>query len=391
MNKFIKKLIMFSTTLVVAVGCLSLSASGVLNVHAAGDAGITGGNATSGNSTAGNATSGNAQDNQNNQNNQGDQKPLTHAHIAGKAVMENVIEATATTDGSYDEVRYCLLCKEEISRTKKITPATGSVNPDVVEAVVVNSKGKQAVVTATAVKNDAGILTGYTVVTKVSEAAKNTSFVVTAKQDITGKTLSATAEIVRSSADGNLVIAGSVLDQIKEAAGKGVRVDVSAKAVDSAGKTLYTVKGTTASLKKGTKLKMYRVDVKTGAYIAVNNKTYTVNNVGSVTVPKLAKATYQLVTNKEATAIKEDLKKTIALKKAFVNVTVGNTTTLAFKDTLDTRSVKSVTYSSSDTKIATVDKTGKVTAKKKGTAVISAKVVLKDGATKTVSETVIVK
>lgn len=391
MNKFIKKLIMFSTTLVVAVGCLSLSASGVLNVHAAGDAGITGGNATSGNSTAGNATSGNAQDNQNNQNNQGDQKPPTHAHIAGKAVMENVIEATATTDGSYDEVRYCLLCKEEISRTKKITPATGSVNPDVVEAVVVNSKGKQAVVTATAVKNDAGILTGYTVVTKVSEAAKNTSFVVTAKQDITGKTLSATAEIVRSSADGNLVIAGSVLDQIKEAAGKGVKVDVSAKAVDSAGKTRYTVKGTTASLKKGTKLKMYRVDVKTGAYIAVNNKTYTVNNVGSVTVPKLAKATYQLVTNKEATAIKEDLKKTIALKKAFVNVTVANTTTLAFKDTLDKRSVKSVTYSSSDTKIATVDKTGKVTAKKKGTAVISAKVVLKDGATKTVSETVIVK
>ena len=45
------------------------------------------------------------------------------AHIEAAAVRENETAATCTTDGSYDEVVYCTVCKAEISRTKNITKA----------------------------------------------------------------------------------------------------------------------------------------------------------------------------------------------------------------------------------------------------------------------------
>lgn len=60
---------------------------------------------------------------------------------------------------------------------------------------------------------------------------------------------------------------------------------------------------------------------------------------------------------------------TVKLNKKKVTVYVGQTTTLKITGT-----GKKVTWSSSDKKVATVSKKGKVTAKKKGTATITAKV-----------------
>jgi len=47
------------------------------------------------------------------------------AHTPGEAVQENVVNATCTTAGSYDEVVYCSVCHEELSREAKTVPATG--------------------------------------------------------------------------------------------------------------------------------------------------------------------------------------------------------------------------------------------------------------------------
>ncbi|MCD7769236.1 MAG: LPXTG cell wall anchor domain-containing protein, partial [Oscillospiraceae bacterium] len=47
-------------------------------------------------------------------------------HTAGEAVKENVVEATETKSGSYDEVVYCTVCGGEISRKTVTVPATGS-------------------------------------------------------------------------------------------------------------------------------------------------------------------------------------------------------------------------------------------------------------------------
>ncbi len=48
-----------------------------------------------------------------------------NAHTPARAVQENVIDPTCVAAGSYDEVVYCADCHKELSREKKITPATG--------------------------------------------------------------------------------------------------------------------------------------------------------------------------------------------------------------------------------------------------------------------------
>ncbi len=51
-------------------------------------------------------------------------------HTPGTPIQENVVNATATQMGSYDEVFYCTVCHTEISRTKKDLPI-GSITPPV--------------------------------------------------------------------------------------------------------------------------------------------------------------------------------------------------------------------------------------------------------------------
>ena len=46
-------------------------------------------------------------------------------HTPGTAVRENVIAATCTVNGGYDEVVYCVNCPAEVSRTHVKTPAAG--------------------------------------------------------------------------------------------------------------------------------------------------------------------------------------------------------------------------------------------------------------------------
>ena len=46
-------------------------------------------------------------------------------HTAGEAVKENEIKATCETEGSYDEVVYCSVCKEELERVHKTVSALG--------------------------------------------------------------------------------------------------------------------------------------------------------------------------------------------------------------------------------------------------------------------------
>ena len=57
-----------------------------------------------------------------------------HIHTPGKAVRENSVEATATTDGSYDLVIYCAECGKEISRSYVTIPAYGTSTTVVTDA-----------------------------------------------------------------------------------------------------------------------------------------------------------------------------------------------------------------------------------------------------------------
>ena len=49
----------------------------------------------------------------------------SHTHTAGTRVQENLVAATCTAAGSYDEVVYCTACGKEMSRTHKTIAALG--------------------------------------------------------------------------------------------------------------------------------------------------------------------------------------------------------------------------------------------------------------------------
>ena len=51
-------------------------------------------------------------------------------HVEGEPVIENNVEATCTKDGSYDEVVYCSVCHEELSRDTVKINATGHTPSD---------------------------------------------------------------------------------------------------------------------------------------------------------------------------------------------------------------------------------------------------------------------
>jgi len=49
----------------------------------------------------------------------------TPAHVEGNPVQENLVAPTCTEPGSYEDVVYCTVCNEELSKTEKTIPANG--------------------------------------------------------------------------------------------------------------------------------------------------------------------------------------------------------------------------------------------------------------------------
>lgn len=66
-----------------------------------------------------------------------------HKHAPGASQIESAVAAGCETDGSYDEVQYCTLCRAELSRVHKTVPATGHVWGDwvVTTPATVNAAG----------------------------------------------------------------------------------------------------------------------------------------------------------------------------------------------------------------------------------------------------------
>lgn len=66
-------------------------------------------------------------------------------HSNGEPTRENVVDATCTTDGRYDEIVRCTKCKAEISNTHKTTSATGHNwdNWTVIKAATATADGEK--------------------------------------------------------------------------------------------------------------------------------------------------------------------------------------------------------------------------------------------------------
>ena len=253
-----------------------------------------------------------------------------------------------------------------------------------------NTAGKQVDV-ATVTKTDAdGKVASVVEKSTINEVAKNTTATVTVKKDSEGAVTSATASVAATIEGKKTSLSADVIAQVQEASGqKDVAVTVTAK--NDEGKTLYKVKVDTKDLTPDNALYIYKVDSKTGELVMVNSKTYKVDENGGLDISIKNKATYELVSKEEAKAIEKQIKATIKVQNSSKDVKKGKTTKVAFDKKMNMNNVKSITYQTADKKIATVSKSGKVTAKAKGTVTVKATVTLKNGSKKTVTMKIKVK
>lgn len=209
---------------------------------------------------------------------------------------------------------------------------------------------------------------------------------VSVSKDQNGKVTGASATV--SGTKGQ--ISAETAGKIAEAAGTN-SVAIAVEVKDSKGNVKYTVTTDSKNLTDNVAMKVFVINEKTGAYELVNGKTYKTDKDGNLNFSLAKGGDYTLLSTKEAAKIEKAILKTVAPKKTKATVKKGKATTLALSSELNINNVKKITYKSSKKSVATVNKKGKITAKKKGTAFVMATVTLKNGKTKTVSMKITVK
>ena len=275
--------------------------------------------------------------------------------------------------------------------TTVITNPDGTTTETKTETVT-NEAGKEVAVTTETQKDAEGNVTGITETSVIENIVGKADATITVEKNAAGEITSAQAVVDKSGANTKTgvkaTLSGSVVSQITEAAGtESVEIVMTV----TAGKKEYTIKADAADITAGNKLKVMAIDPKTGKYVLVNAKTYTVSEAGNVKVTLPEGATYQLLDSKDAAAVEKEILATVKVKKTSTTVKTGKKTTVQMSSKLDMDNVESITYSTSKKSVATVSKNGKVTAKKAGNVTIKVIVTLKNGQTKTVKMKVKVK
>lgn len=221
---------------------------------------------------------------------------------------------------------------------------------------------------------------------------KKSEAIIKVEKDTTGKVTHAEAKIsTTGTASKNKVtgvISGKVTEYVvKESESENTEISVTI----AAGKKSYTVETTTKNLTAGKKLKVLAINPKTKKYVLVNAQTYTVDKNGDVKLSLNGGASYRLVTEKEAASVEKEILKTVKAEKRSITVKKGKTAKIQLNKKLDMANVSKITYVNSKKSVIKVSKSGKVTAKKPGTANVKVKVTLNNGKTKTITMKIKVK
>lgn len=163
------------------------------------------------------------------------------------------------------------------------------------------------------------------------------------------------------------------------ASGKTAKVTVTVKMIRT---TKLTKVPKTLSLTTGKKYTLKPVVTPSNSqekvtYKSSNTKIATVSSTGVITAKKVGKVTITVQSGKQKATVTLTVKKAPALK-AIKNVPPKKTITKGKTYTLKPQlypsgAIAKITYTTSNKSIATVDSKGKITAKKKGTAVITVK------------------
>lgn len=185
-------------------------------------------------------------------------------------------------------------------------------------------------------------------------------------------------------------VTADLINQILEE-NDGKHTDVTIQVTDPAGNVSYTLTVNTADIQTGNKLYVCAKDQKTGAYVLVNDKSYTVTKAGNVNFSADSNKDYVLMDQKDMDQVTAKILKTVTLKNKTVQVKKGKQKKVSLAATLNMDNVKSISYQSNNKKIASVNKKGTIKSNKKGTASIRVTVTLNNGKTKVLKLKVKVK
>ena len=238
----------------------------------------------------------------------------------------------------------------------------------------------------TTVTNPDGTTTETTKVDIPASSGNKIEATVNVSKDSNGKVTDVTANVTNTKPE----ISADVAAKIVQAAGTD-NVAITTEVTDAKGNTKYTVTVDAKNLTAGNTLKVLAVDKKTGEKKLVNAKSYKVDENGTISVNLPKGCDYLLVNTKEAEKVEKAVLKTVQAKKTSASVKKGKSTKIQLSSKLDMENVKSVTYTTTKKSVVKVAKNGKITAKKKGTAVVKATVTLKSGKKQTVTMKVKVK
>ena len=208
-----------------------------------------------------------------------------------------------------------------------------------------------------------------------SDTSKITSVEVKGIEKKSGISTSISAETVKNITDKAGTTDVTIKQEVKKADGS----------------TAYTVEVKATDVKAGNNLKLMKKDAKTGKLVFVDKKNYTVSKDGSIDLTMKNGGDYVLLNSTDAKAAANEIKKTVKATKSSTNVKQKKTTEFPWSNKLNMENVEKFEYTSSKKSVVTVNKNGKITAKKKGTAKVKAVVTLKDGTVKTVTMQVKVK
>ena len=176
-------------------------------------------------------------------------------------------------------------------------------------------------------------------------------------------------------------VTADLINQILEE-NDGKHTDVTIQVTDPAGNVSYTLTVNTVDIQTGNKLYVCAKDQKTGAYVLVNDKSYTVTKAGNVNFSADSNKDYVLMDQKDMDQVTTKILKTVTLKNKTVQVKKGKQKKVSLAATLNMDNVKSISYQSNNKKIASVNKKGTIKSNKKGTASIRVTVTLNNGKTK---------
>ena len=251
--------------------------------------------------------------------------------------------------------------------------------------------------TTETVKNDTTTVTNpdgsKTETTVIKDLPADTKASLNVTTDANGNKTSEAAVETKGTEKKSGVSTSVSADVVKAITDKAKTTDVTIKqeVKKADGSTAYTVEVSAGDVKAGETLKLLKKDAKTGELVLVNKKDYTVSADGSVDLTIKNSGEYVLLNSKDAKAAVKEIKKTVKATKTSTNVKKKKTTKFPWSKKLNMENVDKIPYTSSKKSVVTVNKNGKITAKKKGTAKVKAVVTLKDGTKKTVTMKVKVK